>query len=247
MALPLLSVVIPAHNEEHRLPPSLDKIDRFQRQQPFETEVVVVENGSRDRTYEIASALAQERPYLRVMRLEGRGKGAAVRQGMLAARGEYRFICDADLSMPIEQIVRFLPPILNRPAVAIASRETAGARRYAEPEYRHFIGRVFNLIVRVMALPGLQDTQCGFKLFRADVAERVFPLQTLDGMSFDVEVLFIARRMGYRIQEVAIDWYHDPDTRVRLLEDSLRMFTDLLTIRRNAARGLYDGAPKPAA
>ena len=98
-----------------------------------------------------------------------------------------------------------------------------------------------------MALPGLQDTQCGFKLFRADVAERVFPLQTLDGMSFDVEVLFIARRMGYCIQEVAIDWYHDPDTRVRLVEDSLRMFYDLITIRRNAARGLYGGTTKTGA
>jgi hypothetical protein len=117
--------------------------------------------------------------------------------------------------------------------------------RFHEPAYRHFIGRVFNLIVRTLALPGLQDTQCGFKLFRADVAERVFPLQTLDGMSFDVEVLFIARRMGYCIQEVAIDWYHDPDTRVRLVEDSLRMFYDLITIRRNAAQGLYGGTTKP--
>jgi glycosyltransferase involved in cell wall biosynthesis len=242
---PLLSVVIPAHNEERRLPPSLEKIDHFQSEQAFETEVVIVENGSHDRTFEIASDLAKDRPYLRVIKLEGRGKGLAVRQGMLAARGEYRFICDADLSMPIEQVVRFLPPMLDRPAVAIASREVKGAVRFHEPAYRHFIGRVFNLIVRTLALPGLQDTQCGFKLFRADVAERVFPLQTLDGMSFDVEVLFIARRMGYCIQEVAIDWYHDPDTRVRLVEDSLRMFYDLITIRRNAAQGLYGGTTKP--
>ncbi len=247
MSTPLLSIVIPAHNEELRLPPSLEKIDRFQREQPFETEVVVVENGSHDRTFEIVSELAKERPYLRAIQLEGRGKGLAVRRGMLAAQGEYRFICDADLSMPIEQVVRFLPPLLDRPAVAIASREAKGAVRFHEPEYRHFIGRVFNLIVRGMALPGLQDTQCGFKLFRADVTERVFPLQTLGGMSFDVEVLFIARRMGYGIQEVAIDWYHDPDTRVRLVEDSLRMFYDLITIRRNAARGLYDGAPQTTA
>ena len=127
MSNPLLSVVIPAHNEERRLPPSLEKIDRFQREQAFETEVVIVENGSHDRTFDIASDLAKERPYLRVIKIEGRGKGLAVRQGMLAARGEYRFICDADLSMPIEQVVRFLPPLLDRPAVAIASREVEGS------------------------------------------------------------------------------------------------------------------------
>jgi dolichyl-phosphate beta-glucosyltransferase len=237
---PLLSIVIPAHNEEHRLPPSLVKIDQFVRAQAFETEVVVVENGSRDRTYAVASELARSWPYLEVIKLEGRGKGLAVRHGMLAARGQYRFICDADLSMPIEQVLRFLPPQLDDPAVAIASREAKGAVRYKEPEYRHFIGRVFNTIVRMMALPGLQDTQCGFKLFRADVAEKVFSLQTLNGMGFDVEVLFIALRLGYPIQEVAIDWYFNADSRVRLVQDSLRMFLDLITIRRNAAMGRYN-------
>lgn len=242
MAGPLLSIVIPAHNEELRLPPSLDKIDAFQRAQAFECEVLVVENGSSDRTYEVVSEIARGRSYLRVERLEGRGKGLAVRHGILAARGDYRFICDADLSMPIEQVLRFLPPALDRPAVAIASREVKGAVRYNEPEYRHFIGRVFNSLVRVIALPDLQDTQCGFKLFRADVAERVFPLQTIMGWTFDVEVLFIARRMGYPIEEVPIDWYHDPNSKVKVFKDSLRMLLDLVNIRRNAARGLYDDA-----
>jgi glycosyltransferase involved in cell wall biosynthesis len=239
VAGPLLSIIIPAHNEELRLPPSLEKIDAFQRRQTFTTEVLVVENGSRDRTFEVASQLMQERPYLQVERLEGRGKGLAVRHGMLAAHGEYRFICDADLSMPIEQVLRFLPPNLEHPAVAIASREVKGAARYHEPEYRHLIGRVFNTLVRVMALPGLQDTQCGFKLFRADVAERVFPLQTILGWTFDVEILFIARRMGYPINEVPIDWYHDPHSKVKVFKDSLRMLLDLVEIRRNAMRGLY--------
>jgi len=112
--------------------------------------------------------------------------------------------------------------------------------RYNEPAYRHIIGRVFNTMVRWMALPGLQDTQCGFKLFRADVAERVFPLQTLTGMSFDVEVLFIARRMGYCISEVPVNWYFNSDSRVRVVQDSMRMGSDLLQIRRNAREGLYD-------
>jgi len=119
--------------------------------------------------------------------------------------------------------------------------------RYDEPAYRHLIGRIFNSMVRWTALPGLQDTQCGFKCFRRDVAERVFPLQTFPGMSFDVEVLFIARRMGYQIMEIPIPWYFDPDSRVRLIDDSLRMAIDLLTIQRNARRGLYDAPPKSTA
>lgn len=245
MLAPLLSIIIPAHNEEHRLSPSLEKIDAFIRGQAFPIEVVVVENGSHDRTFEIASDYAVQHPYLRVIRDVQRGKGRAVRTGMLAAIGEYRFICDADLSMPIEQVLRFIPPALSSPAVAIASREIKGAMRYGEPAYRHFVGRVFNTIVRVMALPGLQDTQCGFKCVRGDVAEKIFPLQTMQGWSFDVEVLYIARRMGYPILEVPIDWYYNPGTRVRLVQDSLRMFTDLIAIRCNAARGLYDGSAHP--
>lgn len=242
MAQPFLSIVIPAHNEEKRLPPSLVKIDQFLQTQPYSAEVLVIENGSIDRTLEIAKEIAQRMPALRVLSEQQRGKGLAVRRGMLEARGQYRFICDADLSMPIEQVNRFLPPQLPDPAVAIGSREVRGAVRYGEPAYRHLIGRVFNTIVRLMALPGLQDTQCGFKCFRAGVAEDVFKRQTLTGMSFDVEVLFIARQRGYTIHEVPIDWYFDPDSRVRLVQDSLRMFSDLLTIRRNKREGRY-GTP----
>lgn len=240
MTLPFLSIIIPAHNEEQRLPPSLRKIQEFLAAQSYTAEVVIVENGSHDRTLEIALAFARQAPFIRVLKEEARGKGLAVRRGMLEAQGEYRFICDADLSMPIEQVNRFLPPTLAAPEIAIGSRELPGAVRYNEPAYRHLIGRVFNTLVRWAALPGLQDTQCGFKCFHHTAAEVIFPLQTLSGMSFDVEVLFIARRRGFRIHEVPIDWYFDPDSRVRLVQDSLRMFTDLLTIRRNAHQGLYD-------
>ena len=240
MSLPFLSIVIPAHNEEQRLPPSLLKIHDFLASQPYTAEVIIVENGSHDRTLEIAQAFAREAPYVRVLKEEARGKGLAVRRGMLEARGEYRFICDADLSMPIEQVNRFIPPTFADPEIVIGSREIAGAVRYHEPTYRHLIGRVFNTLVRWAALPGLQDTQCGFKCFHRTAAEAIFPLQALPGMSFDVEVLFIARRLGFRIQEVPIDWYFDPDSRVRLVQDSLRMFTDLIAIRRNALQGLYD-------
>lgn len=240
MSGPFLSIIIPANNEAQRLPPSLEKIDAFLKTQDFSAEVLVVENGSRDDTLAVARSFESQMPYLRVLDVEARGKGLAIRRGMLEASGEYRFLCDADLSMPIEQVTRFLPPSLDTVDVAIGSREVSGAKRYDEPGYRHLIGRGFNTMVRWLILPGLQDTQCGFKCFRAEVAERVFRLQTMDGMSFDAEVLFIARKLGYRLQEVPIDWYFNADSRVRLFEDSLQMALDLVKIRRNAARGLYD-------
>jgi len=237
---PFLSIIIPAHNEARRLPPSLEKIDAFLDTQPFAAEVLVVENGSIDDTLGIAESYAEKMPRLRVLHEDLRGKGLAVRRGMLAASGEYRFLCDADLSMPIEQITRFLPPELDGFDIAIGSREVAGSVRYDEPWYRHQIGRVFNTMVRWVLLPGLQDTQCGFKCFRGDVAEKIFPLQILTGMSFDAEVLYIARKFGYTIREIPIDWYFDPDSRVRLVGDSMRMGLDLISIRLKAARGDYD-------
>ncbi len=239
MSKPFLSIIIPAHNEAQRLPPTLEKINAFLAQQAYTAEVIVVENGSSDQTLAIAQSFTDQMPNLRVFSEARRGKGLAVQRGMLEAQGEFRFLCDADLSMPIDQINRFLPPTLAVVDVAIGSREVAGAKRYDEPAYRHLIGRIFNTMVRWLVLPGLQDTQCGFKCFRGEVAEVVFPLQTLDGMSFDAEVLFIARKMGFDVQEVAIDWYFNPDSRVRLVQDSLRMGWDLLTIRWNALRGRY--------
>jgi glycosyltransferase involved in cell wall biosynthesis len=234
-----LSVVIPAHNEESRLPGSLSRILDYLNQQPYTWEVLVVENGSRDRTAQVAEGFAQEWPALRVLREPQRGKGRAVRRGMLQASGEYRFICDADLSMPIDQVSRFLPPTLVDYDVAIASREAPGAVRYGEPAYRHWVGRVFNRIVRLLAVPGFQDTQCGFKCFRGQVAEALFLLQRLHGWTFDVELLFVALRRGYRVVEVPIPWYYNPGSRVSLLRDSLAMFADLFRIRRNWRRGLY--------
>jgi len=239
VTLPLLSIVIPAHNEESRLPGTLDQIDAFLRAQPYTAEVVVVENASHDRTLELAQAYASRLPYLRVIHEDRRGKGMACQVGMLAARGEYRFICDADLSMPIAEVNRFIPPTMDAD-VAIASREGKDAVRYDEPAYRHFVGRGFNMLVRLLALPGLQDSQCGFKCFRGKLVDEIFPLQTIMGWTFDVELLFIARRRGYKIVEVGIPWYFNPESKIRVWRDSSRMFLDLLAIRRNAARGLYD-------
>lgn len=239
---PLLSIIIPAYNEEHRLPKSLDSVIAFVDAQcangAFATEVLIVENGSRDRTTEVAEAYAAQRPYIQVLH-SSKGKGAAVRAGMLAGRGRYLFMCDSDLSMPIEEVLKFLPPALDGYDVAIASREGPGAHRYNEPHFRHVMGRVFNLIVRVIAIPRFQDTQCGFKSFRREVAREVFTDGAMDGWAFDVEALFIALQRGYKVVSVPINWYHDPDSRVSPVRDTIRMFRDVLKIRINGWQGVY--------
>ena len=240
MSLPLLSIIIPAHNEQNRLPRSLEQVFAFLGRQNYEAEVLVVENGSSDRTLEIAQGFAGAHKNLRVIREPRTGKGLAVRRGMLEARGEYRFMCDADLSMPIEEVNKFLPPARSDFDVAIGSREVPGAVRYDEPFYRHTGGRLINFIIRVLMLPGLQDTQCGFKCFKAAAAERLFQCQTLDGWSFDIEILFVAYRLGYRIVEIPVDWYYRPESKVSAIRDALRMIGDIFLIRANARRGRYD-------
>ena len=199
----------------------------------------MVENGSSDQTYQIAQAFAKQHAQLSLLQEAQKGKGRAVRQGMLAAHGEYRFMCDVDFSMPVSEIERFLPPSLQGYDVAIASREASGAQRIGEPYYRHFIGRIYNGLIRILALPGLQDTQCGFKCFRGGVAEDLFKRQTLTGWSFDVEILFIARLLGYKIVEIPIPWYYDPHSKISVVRDSFKMGMDLLTIRLNGLRGIY--------
>ncbi len=243
MKNPYLSIIIPAYNEAARLSASLEKIDAFLRNQTYSAEIIVVENGSTDDTLQLCRAMQARIKNLVVIHEDKRGKGWAVRRGMQAAQGAYRFICDADLSMPIEELPRFFPPLLEDAPVAIASREAPGARRYGEPEYRHIIGRVFNWMVRLIVLPELQDTQCGFKCFRADVSEAVFPLVGITGWTFDVEALFIARRLGYAITEIPIPWYYNAHSNIRVLRDSLQMGTDLFKIRWNALTGKYH-APK---
>ncbi len=242
MANPFLSIIFPAHNEEKRLPKTLEQTLTFLSAQPYPGEVIVVENGSQDRTLEIAQDFARQVSCLRVLQETQRGKGRAVQRGMLEAKGAYRFFCDVDLSMPIDEVSRFIPPALEGADVAIASREGPGAVRYNEPFYRHFVGRGFNTLVRWMALPRLNDTQCGFKCFTARAVEDLFPCQTLMGWSFDVEILFIALRRGYRIVEISIPWYFNPDSKVRVLQDSLRMGLDILSIHQKAGRGCYEPA-----
>jgi dolichyl-phosphate beta-glucosyltransferase len=239
MSDPFLSIIIPAHNEENRLSDTLAQVVKFLQPQPYSAEILVIENASRDNTLQIARDFATQNPVIQAIHLDQPGKGRAVQTGMLAARGEYRFFADADLSMPIIELSRFLPPAVDAPIV-IASREAPGAIRYNEPAYRHVTGRVFNNLIRALVLPGLQDTQCGFKMFRADVAKDLFKRQTLMGWSFDVEVLYIATLRGLDIVELPIPWYFNPDSKVNVLRDSWRMFRDLLIIRRNGQLGKYD-------
>ena len=240
MAPPFLSIVIPAHNEERRLLHTLEKIFAFLQVQSYSYEVLVVENGSNDQTYKIALELSERYQNLRVLREEQPGKGKAVCLGMLQAKGEYRFMCDADLSMPIEELEKFIPSGSDQIDIAIASREAPGAVRYDEPEYRHLGGRLINFAIRFLILPGFQDTQCGFKCFRAEVAEDIFPYQTISGWSFDIEILFIARKRNYRVSEIPIHWYFDPETKLRAIKDAIRMLRDIFLIHLNNLRGLYN-------
>lgn len=239
MVKPFLSIVIPAYNEERRLPKTLEQVMAFITSQNYPAEVLVVENGSTDHTLAVGQSFAERYPQIRLIHNPERGKGLAVKRGMLEAHGDFRFMCDADLSMPIQEVKRFLPPQLDEYDIAIASREAPGAVRYNEPYYRHFIGRGYNLLIRWLALPGLHDTQCGFKCFRGEVAEDLFIRQTFSGWSFDVEVLFIGRVRGYKIVELPIPWYYNAESKIKVLGDSFNMGRDLIKMRLNALRGVY--------
>jgi dolichyl-phosphate beta-glucosyltransferase len=242
---PFLSIVIPALNEEQRLPLSLAKIDAYLQQQDYSYEVIVVDNGSTDRTREVVDNFAQDHAYVKFIQLAERGKGLAVKAGMLAADGDYRFICDADLSMPIEEIAYFLPPHGADADVLIATREGEGAIRVDEPEYRHIMGRILNFIVKITAVREFEDTQCGFKMFTRKAADDLFNVQQMNGIGFDVELIYIALRRGYKVIDIPITWYYDPDSRMRLIQDSLHILVEIWQIRQNWRRGLYEQRTSP--
>lgn len=247
---PFLTIIIPAYNEEKRLPPTLVRIVDFLRGQPYTAEVLVVENGSTDRTSQVveefiaAQACDDDRFVIRLLH-SAKGKGNAVKHGIMAGQGAYLLVSDTDLSVPIEETPRFLPPTLALPrhGIAIASREVAGAVRHGEPAYRHLMGRVFNWLVRRIAVPRIHDTQCGFKCFGREAAQLVFALQRVDGWGFDVELLYIAQRHGLPIVEVPVNWYYQNDSRVRPIHDTVTMVAELMQIRRNGRAGLYAHPP----
>ncbi|HWS24505.1 MAG TPA: dolichyl-phosphate beta-glucosyltransferase [Anaerolineales bacterium] len=240
MAETFLSIIIPAHNEAARLPGNLDALIPILANQSFLSEIILVENASTDKTWQVCENYSKKYPdFVSPIKLAEAGKGGAIKAGMLSAKGKYRLFADADFSMPPAEIFKFIPPQIDVP-IAIASREAPGSVRYNEPFYRHFTGRIFNSLIRLMVLPSLQDTQCGFKMFREDVVKLIFPKQTMLGWSFDVEILYIASRMGIPILEIPIPWYYNDDSKVKVFRDSFRMFTDLLQIRNNGLAGIYD-------
>ena len=226
-----LSVVIPTFNEEARIADSLSKVIEYLQGQDYSWEVVVADDGSTDRTVGLVGQAIVGRPNVRILHLQHRGKGWAVKNGMLAAEGEFRLLCDADLSVPILQVERLLPPTGPMADIVLGSREADGAVRIGEPEGRHIMGRIFSRLVSSLAVPGLADTQCGFKVFRADAVQDLFPRLTLDGFAFDVELIHLAGKRGLTYSEVGVDWYYRPQSKVRPLRDALAMTLDLFKIR----------------
>ena len=214
----------------------MNRLAAFLGGQPWTWEVRVVDARSTDDTAGVAEEAARTTLGIIVQREPHRGKGGAVRAGLVAARGRYRFMCDADLSMPPEELPRFLPPAQAAFDVAIGSREGSGSRRVGEPFRRHITGRCFNYVIQMLVARGISDTQCGFKMFTADSVRAIFPHTTLDGWAFDVEVLCIARALGLRVVEVPIEWHHRNESQVSVLRDSWRMLRDVLKVRARVRR-----------
>jgi glycosyltransferase involved in cell wall biosynthesis len=233
-----VSVLMPAYNEAENLVELVPQVASVLDRTGESYEIVVVDDGSTDGTPAAVRAGAAG-PLVRLIEAPHAGKGAAVRRGMLAAGGQVRLMADADLSMPAHEIPKLLAALAGGADVALATREGAGARRVGEPYLRHLMGRVFNLLVRLLAVPGLHDTQCGFKAFTAASAEALFRRSTIDGFGFDVEVLYLARQRGLRLAEVPIAWYYQPSSRVSPLRDTIRMVRDVLRVRWNDWRGRY--------
>lgn len=240
MDTPFLSIVVPAFNEEARIGGSLDRLRDFLTTFDRPWEIVVVDDGSSDRTAGIVEEHAGDDNRIRLIRAQHGGKGAAVKRGMMEAKGEWRFLSDADLSMPPEELARFFDSTNGRPKfdISIGSREAAGSRRIDEPWARHFLGRVYNWTVKLVAIRGIEDTQCGFKLYSAKAAKVVFPLQRLQGFAFDVENLFIARNAGFSIGEVPIDWQYYEGGKVTL-GGSVAAYVGIFRVRLNHMLGRY--------
>ena len=241
-----LSIVVPAYNEEHRLPPTLDKLHAFLETQPLRYEIVVVDDGSKDDTIGVTKAAMAKIPNLRlVVQPKNRGKGAAVRRGMLEARGQIRVMCDADGSMPPTELPKLLAPIVSCKAeIAIGSRYVEGAKTdVKQPFYRVLWSRLCNRVIQKSLVPGVRDTQCGFKAFTADAARDLFRYARIDGWAFDLEILALARRRGISIAEVGVEWKDDGRSRVNPLKDMWKVIREAMTIRRNLRRGVYNQLP----
>jgi glycosyltransferase involved in cell wall biosynthesis len=245
---PELSVVIPAYNEERRLPRSLPRVFDYLASRNLDGEVIVVDDGSADATAKVVQLFSTRHPGLRLISNErNRGKGFSVRAGVLAARGRFVLLTDADLSAPIEEADKLLDALRDFD-VAIGSRALDRSLiMHHQPWWRELAGIAFNKTVKLLSGLPFEDTQCGFKAFRREPTRIVFEQQRIERYGFDPEILFLARRHGLRIVEIPVRWAHDPDSRVRVLRDGLRMLADLVRVRINALAGRYPRTGKEAA
>lgn len=247
---PSHSIVIPAYNESRRIAATLDRILAFVGARRWDAEVLVVNDGSRDQTAEIVAAYARRNPAVRLLENPGnRGKGYSVRHGMLHASGAIVLFSDADLSAPIEESEKLFAALRAGAEVAFGSRWVQRELQVvAQPFYRRILGRIFNFLLRILLGLPYKDTQCGFKAFTRAAAQAVFPLQTRERWGFDPEVLYVARRFGFKVIEVPVQWSHAGYSQLHPFRDGLRMFGDLVAIRCNALTGRYNAArPLPAA
>ena len=234
------SIIVPSYNEELRLPTSLDRIAAYVAGSQRSTEVLVVDDGSKDKTADVAASYADRIPNLRVLKNgENRGKGYSVRHGMREAKGEVVLFTDADLSAPIEEADKLLAA-MDRYDVAIGSRAMDRSLiKVHESAFREFAGIIFNKIVRIVLRLPFVDTQCGFKAFRRERCRIIFEQQRIERFGFDPELLYLARHHGLKSLEMPVRWSHSPATKINMMRDSIQMFLDVFTIRWNALRGCY--------
>ena len=234
-----LSVIIPTYNESKRIESTLTQITEHLDSSSFTYEIIISDDGSSDNTKAQVEIFAKANPKIKLLALSHKGKGWAIRNGLNYAEGRYRFICDADLSMPIHYLEKFLPPDIKHCDIVIGSREIKGARRIGEPKVRHIMGRVYNLLIRLIFCMNISDTQCGFKCFRWENVESIFAKQCINGFAFDMEVLFLAKKSNLIIKEIGIDWYYKDQSKVRPGLDPILMALDLIKIRWRYFTGKY--------
>lgn len=236
-----LSVVIPAYNEEERIDNSLNTIIRYMENRGYRYEIIVVNDGSTDKTVDIVKNFSVRNKNINlILNEKNMGKGYSVKKGILESNGEYILFSDSDLSTPIEEIEKLIRYLQEDYDIAIGSRALPNSDvQIHQSFHRELMGKIFNLITRILTLMDIKDTQCGFKCFKKDAAKNIFRRQIINGFSFDVEILYIAKKLGYKIREVPVVWLNSNSTRVNLIKDSIRMFIDLLRIRINDYMGRY--------